>query len=146
MEISSALPNFELSSQTDRLLKEGHFLDVDDLLRCTAQSHMEEDPFLSQEPSPRVESPTLTLFPLCSLWQCLMQPSSPLTLPPVQDHFAHFVTELRLIFCSYLELLEVVAVARPVDLREEVLVEHLAHQLKQVDLHLVERLVLQQAV
>ena len=66
---------------------------------------------------------------------------------PVQDHFGHFViTELRLIFCSYLELLEVVAVARPVDLREEVLVEHLAHQLKQVDLHLVERLVLQQAV
>ena len=47
---------------------------------------------------------------------------------------------------SYLELLEVVAVARPVDLREEVLVEHLAHQLEEVDLHLVERLVLQQAV
>ena len=47
---------------------------------------------------------------------------------------------------SYLELLEVVAVARPVHLREEVLVEHLAHQLEEVHLHLVEGLVLQQAV
>ena len=47
---------------------------------------------------------------------------------------------------SYLELLEVVAVPRPVDLCEKVLVEHLAHQLEQVNLHLVERLVLEQAV
>ena len=47
---------------------------------------------------------------------------------------------------SYLELLEVVAVPRPVDLREKVLVKHLAHQLEQVNLHLVERLVLEQAV
>ena len=93
-----------------------------------------------------MESPTLTWFPLA----LLTVPVSDATLSfphfsPVQDHFGHFVTELRLIR-SYLELLEVVAVTRPVDLREEVLVEHLAHQLKQVDLHLVERLVLQQAV
>ena len=47
---------------------------------------------------------------------------------------------------SYLELLEVVAVPRPVDLCEKVLVKHLAHQLEQVNLHLVERLVLEQAV
>ena len=49
-------------------------------------------------------------------------------------------------FCSYLELLEVVAVPGPVDLREEVVVEDLAEQLEEVDLHLVEALVLQQLV
>ena len=48
--------------------------------------------------------------------------------------------------CSYLELLEVVAVPGPVDLREEVVVEDLAEQLEEVDLHLVEALVLQQLV
>ena len=47
---------------------------------------------------------------------------------------------------SYLELLEVVAVPGPVDLREEVVVEDLAEQLEEVDLHLVEALVLQQLV
>ena len=78
-----------------------------------------------------------------------MQPSPPpLTFPSprsLRPHRNHFVTELRLIR-SYLELLEVVAVARPVHLREQVLVEHLAHQLEEVNLHLVEGLVLQQAV
>ena len=47
---------------------------------------------------------------------------------------------------SYLELLEVVAVPGPVDLREEVVVEDLAEQLEEVDLDLVEALVLQQLV
>lgn len=48
--------------------------------------------------------------------------------------------------CSYLELLEVVAVPGPVDLREEVVVEDLAEQLEEVHLDLVEALVLQQLV
>ena len=51
-----------------------------------------------------------------------------------------------LLLGSYLELLEVVAVPGPVDLREEVVVEDLAEQLEEVDLHLVEALVLQQLV
>ncbi len=41
---------------------------------------------------------------------------------------------------SYLEVLEIVRVPRPVDLSEEILVEHLAQQFKQVDFALVVRL------
>ena len=87
-------------------------------------------------------SPTLTWFPIT----LLTVPVSDATL--FSSHFllqSKITLSLRLI-CSYLELLEVVAVARPVHLREEVLVEHLAHQLEEVNLHLVEGLVLQQAV
>lgn len=47
---------------------------------------------------------------------------------------------------SYLEFFEVVRIPRPVDLREEVVVQHFAEQLEEVHLDLVERLVLQQLV
>ena len=78
--ISSALANFKLSSQSDRLLKEGHF---DNLLPSTTQSHLAEDPFLSQEhPLPQWSPPpSLGSHLLCSLCQCLMQPSPSLTFP-----------------------------------------------------------------
>jgi hypothetical protein len=41
---------------------------------------------------------------------------------------------------SYLEVLEVIRISRPVHLGEEVLVQHFAQQFKQVDLALVVRL------
>jgi hypothetical protein len=46
----------------------------------------------------------------------------------------------------YLEVLEEDGVARPVHLREEVLVQHFAHKFEQIDLALIVRLVLQQFV
>lgn len=47
---------------------------------------------------------------------------------------------------SYLQLLKVVGVSSPVDLGKEVVVQHLAEELEQVNLHLVEALVLEQLV
>ena len=47
---------------------------------------------------------------------------------------------------TYLEFLEKAGVPRPVHLREQVLVEHLAQQLEQVHLHLVEGLGLEEGV
>ncbi len=47
---------------------------------------------------------------------------------------------------SYLQFPEVERVPRPVDLRKEIVVQHFAQQLEQIDLHLVEGLLLQQLV
>ena len=50
-------------------------------------------------------------------------------------------------FCfAYLQLLEVVRVSGPVDLRKQVVIENFAKQLEEVHFNLVERLVLEQLV
>lgn len=50
-----------------------------------------------------------------------------------------------MVYKTYLEVLKEDGVSRPVDLREQILVEHLAHQFEEVHLALVVGLVLQQA-
>lgn len=45
---------------------------------------------------------------------------------------------------SYLQIFKEYCVSRPVDLREKILIQHFAHQLKQIDFTLIVRLTLQQ--
>jgi hypothetical protein len=45
---------------------------------------------------------------------------------------------------AYLQILKEYRVPRPVDLREQILIQHFAHQLEKIDFTLIVRLTLQQ--